>query len=102
MTKEQMSKMTGAQLLRLIVNNLDACAENFLDRFTADQLIQIGRMHLLSEFDFYPDQWTDRQIREALIGKVPQWTANETPKYETRSRVTLGADERRDRKRRAG
>lgn len=60
-------------MLRLYMGNLDHCREDFLDKFTTDQLVQIARMHVASEWDFYPDVWTERQIKEALRGKPPNW-----------------------------
>jgi hypothetical protein len=81
MTKDELAKMTGAAFLRLLVQNLGACREGFLDPFTVEQLIQIGRMHLISPWDFYPDQWTARQVKEALAGNAPHWTNDEKPHY---------------------
>lgn len=75
-------KRTGAEELRLIVKNLDLTEEGFNDRFTAEQLLQLGRMHLACEWDIFPDDWTDRQVAEALAGKPPQWDGNEKPVYE--------------------
>jgi hypothetical protein len=88
MTKAQMDAMPGIELLRLILQNLNMCREDFMwpaparKPFTPEQLIQIGRMHLLSEWEFYPDQWTKRQVKEALEGKPPRWDANERPLYD--------------------
>lgn len=81
MTQTELDAMTGAEFLRLLVQNLNACNETFLDPFTAEQLIQIGRMHLTSPWDFSPDQWTNRQVREALKGIAPHWTEGERPYY---------------------
>jgi hypothetical protein len=72
---------TGGDELRLIVRNMDSTRESFNDSYTTEQLIQIYRMQLASEWDFYPDQWTARQVREALAGKVPRWTDDEKPLY---------------------
>lgn len=74
-------KRSGADELRIIVRNMDATTEGFNDRYTAEQLIQIYRMHLASEWDIYPDDWTSRQVREALKGKPPRWTDDERPLY---------------------
>lgn len=70
------SKLSGSDLLRLVVQNMDRCGTDFNQRFTAEQLIQLHKMFLESEWEIYPDQWTERQLREALAGKVPRW--NET------------------------
>lgn len=74
-------KRSGADELRTIARNMDATTESFNDRFTAEQLLTIGRAFLASEWDFYPDQWTARQVREALKGKPPRWDDNEKPVY---------------------
>ena len=81
MTKEELNEMTGAELLRLIVSNINATRESFNDKYSIDELIQIHRMFLLSDWDIYPDEWTKRQVKEALEGIPPQWTKNEKPKY---------------------
>ena len=81
MTKKELNDMTGAELLRLIVSNINATNESFNDEYSLEELIQIHRMFLLSEWDIYPDCWTKRQIKEALQGIPPQWTKNERPKY---------------------
>lgn len=70
-----MEERTGIEELRLMVNNFDSCREDFLDRFTLEQLVQIHRMWLASEWDIYPDTWTDRQVKQALAGKPPRWSA---------------------------
>jgi hypothetical protein len=75
-------KVTGCAELRLIVSAMNACSETFLDRYTTDELLQLFRMQLRSEWDFYPDGWEDRQIREALGGRVPTWNNDESPSYE--------------------
>jgi hypothetical protein len=72
---------TGAEELRIIVRNLGITSESFNERFTAEQLIQIGRMQLACGWDFLPDRWKPRQVREALRGIVPAWDADEKPLY---------------------
>jgi len=79
------TERTGAEELRLIVENMNITREDFNDRFTAEQLVQIGRMLLASEWDIYPDQWSDRQVREALAGKPPRFDARERPVYHDNS-----------------
>lgn len=80
---------TGADELRLIVRNIDATRESFLERFTAEELLQLFRMQLASGWDFYPDQWTARQVAEALRGVVPTWTDDECPVYLTPCRCAF-------------
>lgn len=81
MTKEELNELTGAELLRLIVQNVNTTRESFNDQYSLEELIQIHRMFLLSDWDIYPDDWTKRQVKEALQGIPPQWSKNEKPKY---------------------
>lgn len=77
-----MDEKTGADELRLIVQNMNVTRESFNDQYTLEELIQIYRMHLLSEWDFYPDEWTSRQVKEALKGIPPKWNKKtEKPYY---------------------
>ena len=73
--------MTAAQELRLLVQNMNRCNESFLDQFTVDELIQLFRMQRESGWDFSPDQWMERQVREGLEGIAPQWNEHESPTY---------------------
>ena len=70
---------TGAEELRLIVANLNCCRERFLDRFTAEQLLAIGRAQIACEWDNPPDTWTVKQVRAALRGKVPRFDDDGRP-----------------------
>lgn len=79
---ETKERRTGAELLRLIVRNMDDCRESFNDRFGAIELVKIGLCHLASGWDMLPDQWEERQIREALRGKAPRWDSDYKPVYE--------------------
>lgn len=73
---------TGAECLRRIVRNMDACRESFNDRFTMAELIAIHEAFLSSGWDIYPDQWEERQVQEALQGKPPRWNEDERPIYD--------------------
>lgn len=79
--------MTGIDELRNAVSLFDGCHESFnqseRNPFTAEQLLQIYRMHQKCECecDFYPDEWTYRQVKEALAGKPPQWDEEEKVVY---------------------
>jgi len=70
---------TGADELRRIVNVLNNTREGFNDRFSARELVRIGKAYLACGWDFTPDQWTAKQVREALAGKVPAWDEDENP-----------------------
>lgn len=78
-------RRTAAEELRLIVCNLNDTDENFNDGHSIEELIQIGRMLLASDWDIAPHKWTKRQVREALRGVPPAWDANERPVYRGRS-----------------
>ena len=69
----------GIEKLRSVMTMFNRCSESFNQRFTIEELCQLHSMALESEWDFYPDQWSTRQIKEALEGMVPQWDDNEQP-----------------------
>ncbi len=74
-------KMTGIEELRTIVGAMDQCRESFMDPFTAEEIVKIWRAWRACEFDIYPDQWSKRQVKEALRGIVPRFDSNEKPVY---------------------
>ena len=61
--------LTGANELRKAVRLMDQCREDFLDRYTAEQLLMLYRALRRSEWDILPDQWTSQEIKLALAGK---------------------------------
>lgn len=71
---------SGIDHLRLMVKNFDYCNEGFNEQFTVEELFKIHRAWQLSGWDMFPDQWTERQIQEALDGHVPEWD-DERPVY---------------------
>lgn len=76
-------ELTGVELLRLIVRNLDANRESVNALFTADQLIKLGLAQLHSDWDYPIENWTERQIREALQKrKPPQWSLDGQPLHD--------------------
>lgn len=74
-----MAKLTGIDELRRVVRNLDDCFEDFLCRFTLEQLVLIHRAWMQSAWDKCPDGWTMLQVNAALDGYVPQWSPDERP-----------------------
>jgi hypothetical protein len=73
---------TGMEKLRIAVNALNYCRESFLDQFTSEELLKIHAAWTASGWDIFPDQWTARQVQEALQGTPPKWTDEEcTPVY---------------------
>jgi hypothetical protein len=73
------NKKTGAEELRAIVSWIDNTRESVLDQYTAEELIKLWRMFVLSDWDFYLDQWTPTQRALALQGVVPKWDDQERP-----------------------
>jgi hypothetical protein len=73
--------LVGIEELRAAVLLFDNTRESFNLDFTAEELLQIARMQRASGWDFCPDQWTARQVREALKGVPPRWDENERPVY---------------------
>lgn len=47
--------------------------ESFNDLFTIAQLVNLWRALHLCEWDISPDEWSPRQVNEALCGIVPQF-----------------------------
>jgi hypothetical protein len=67
--------------LRAAARALSYCNESFLRRFTMEQLLAIRRAWVASEWDIHPDEWTERQVKDALKGRVPTWNAVDEPTY---------------------
>lgn len=80
MTQDELNKMSGADLLRLIVQNMNATNEWANDNWSATELINIGTAHLLGEWDKYPDEWS-REQREAAARyrEPPRFDEQERP-----------------------
>lgn len=75
-------KMTGIEELRLTVNVCSWMKESFNDRYSAAQLVAICIAHSKCEWDYLPDTWTTRQVKEAIKGIVPRWDEEgEKPVY---------------------
>lgn len=68
----------GIDFLRTTVKLLNYCNETFNQQFTPEQIILLMRVHDRQKvWDFLPDQWSARQVKEALkYGKVPEWKEN--------------------------
>lgn len=82
-TAESPSGRTGIEDLRRLVMNFNYCRESFLERFTIAELVKLHHAHQGCAWDFFPDQWTERQVREALRGRIPTWDpATEKPTYD--------------------
>ena len=64
---------SGINELRFAVRLFNDCKESFNERFAPGQLVTLARCYQASDWDYYPDQWTERQVEEALQGFVPDW-----------------------------
>lgn len=82
MTPKQYDALTGAEKLRRAVLALGSCRESFLEQYSATQLLAIHRAWALSDWDYPPDVWERKQVRQALRGVVPQWDEDGEPVYE--------------------
>lgn len=65
--------LTGVDELRKAVNVINGMRESFNDRFTIAQLVNLWRALHMCEWDIAPDEWSGRQVNEALRGIVPQF-----------------------------
>jgi hypothetical protein len=72
--------VTGIDALRRAVRVLNQCNESFNQEYSATQLLSIVDALSRSTHDILPDQWTDKQIRDAIrLFKAPIWDENERP-----------------------
>lgn len=69
---------TGAALIRATVRILDACPEAWTCDYTAAELCAIAAAYLAASWDYLPHTWEPRQVREAIAGVVPRWSADGT------------------------
>jgi len=73
-------KLTGVELLRFAVKYLSYNTESVNQRFSAIELLNIAECARAAEWDMYPDQWTEKQLREAAKHRmVPDWSDESTP-----------------------
>lgn len=70
--------------IRYMARLFDCCNETFNDRFSSEELLLIAQAHLVSEWDIYPDRWSEEQIQACLRNReVPNWDRNEQPTTST-------------------
>ena len=68
----------GIDRLRRAVKLFDACNETFNQQYKSYELVLISMAMSQSEWDIYPDQWTEKQIHECLYSYlVPDWKEDE-------------------------
>jgi len=73
--------MNGIDKLRKMVNCFDYCRESFNERFSVKELSSIFDAQTKSDWCYLPDEWTERQVLDALKGIVPQWDEEGNPVY---------------------
>jgi hypothetical protein len=79
---------TAIENLRDMVAAFDQCSEDFNCRFTLPELVRIWDAWNQCGWVFYPDQWSDRQVREALRGVAPDWDDEERPTFAADRKTT--------------
>ena len=78
---EKMVYDTPIEMLRHMVDSFNACNESFMDDKTIPQLLTIYNAWMRSGWDIYPDEWTTKQVEEAMEGIAPDWDAKERPVF---------------------
>ena len=80
----------GIDLVRKAVNVMAYCDESWNQRWTACQLLELTKAHILADYDFLPDSWTEDQISDVLIrGLVPAWVEVEKPTIDYMARLDV-------------
>lgn len=82
MTPEQYDAQPAIERLRKLVKRWNSNNEGMNTRLSLRELLDLDRMWCTSGWDFYPDQWTQRQVLEALRGQPPCWDDRERPTYD--------------------
>lgn len=59
-------EQSGIDRMRRAVSILNACNETFNQRWTSEELLKIIDVHILGEWDVYPDTWTTEQCTAAI------------------------------------
>jgi len=75
-------------MLRQIVHAFDQCREASIASFTVPELINIYHCWVRCGWDYYPDEWTDKQIKEAKQGICHDWNDTGSPVYAKGRRKT--------------
>lgn len=66
-------EVDGVDELRRAVQLLSRNREDFNQRHTAEELLAIARACWASEWDVWPDKWTDEQVAAAIRGIAPKF-----------------------------
>ncbi len=86
-------ELSGIDKLRRMVDNFDSNHEEFNTRFTVEQLVIIHDAWMKSDWDINPDQWTKRQVQEALKGVPPNWIGDGKALYGEKALYADGTTE---------
>ena len=76
---EKYKNMSAIEQLRTVVKLCNHTHEEFLNKFTINQLITLWYAYRECGWDFTPDKWTENQVEEALKGNAPNWDDQEKP-----------------------
>ena len=81
--KVNLEEGKGIEALRHAVELFRHNRESFNYRYTAVELLLIADACARSDWDIWPDNWTTRQVEEAIkYGYAPNWKEDErTPIY---------------------
>jgi hypothetical protein len=78
---EKMVYDTPIEMLRHMVGSFDRCNESFMDDKAVPQLLTIYNCWMRSGWLIRPDEWTTKQVKEAMEGIAPDWDAKERPVF---------------------
>ena len=73
--------MDGIDELKALAYVLGHWRDDFARKFTAEQLLVLFRVFRAGKWDICPDQWSERQVQEALAGITPEFDDNDQPVY---------------------
>ena len=77
---------TGIDALRGAVLAFNNVREDFLQQFSAQELLTLYAAWMACEWDIWPDQWSDAQVKAALRGEVPRFDDDGRPLRPRRAR----------------
>lgn len=66
-------KVYGITEFRQAAVVLSYCSEWFLMRFTAEELLQLSRAICSCNRYVPPEDWTEQQVLQAIMGRTPDW-----------------------------
>lgn len=76
----------GIEVLKEAVSRFSCCHTDFVYRYTVKELLKISDAWGRSGWDIVADQWTTRQLNEAIeLDRAPTWDDNEKPTYQSRT-----------------